>query len=85
MYFYVRKEFSFDRLYYLCFGIFLNECYVSIGVILVVWLCKFQLQKCQSLNFLEVMHNKSSLGHECYVSTLGFYWFFGGVNFNYKK
>ena len=29
MYVFVRKEFSFDRLYYLCFGIFLNEYYVS--------------------------------------------------------
>ena len=28
--FFVREEFSFNRLYYLCFGIFLNECYVSI-------------------------------------------------------
>ena len=30
MYVFVREEFSFDRLYYLCFDIFLNECYVSI-------------------------------------------------------
>ena len=29
MYVFVREEFSFDRLYYLCFGIFLNKCYVS--------------------------------------------------------
>ena len=29
MYVFVREEFSFNRLYYLYFGIFLNECYVS--------------------------------------------------------
>ena len=29
MYVFVREEFSFNRLYYLCFGIFLNGCYVS--------------------------------------------------------
>ena len=29
MYVFVREEFSFNRLYYSCFGIFLNECYVS--------------------------------------------------------
>ena len=28
-YVFVREEFSFDRLYYFYFGIFLNECYVS--------------------------------------------------------
>ena len=31
------------------------------------------------------MYNKSYLGDECYVSILGLYWFFGVVNFNYKK
>ena len=31
------------------------------------------------------MYNKSYLGDECCVSTLGLYWFFGVVNFNYKK
>ena len=29
IYVFFREEFSFNRLYYLCFGIFLNECYVS--------------------------------------------------------
>ena len=27
--FFVREEFSFNKLYYLYFGIFLNKCYVS--------------------------------------------------------
>ena len=85
MYFYVREEFSFDRLYYLCFGIFLNECYVStLGLYWLFGVVNFNYKKWQSLNLLEVMCNKSYLGDECYVSTLGFYWFFGGVNFNYK-
>ena len=39
MYVFVREEFSFDNLYYLCFGIFLNECYgcalVYIGSLVV--------------------------------------------------
>ena len=39
MYVFVREEFSFDKLYYLCFGIFLNECYgctlVYIGSLVV--------------------------------------------------
>ena len=34
---------------------------------------------------VEVMYNKYYLGDECYVSTLGLYWFFGVINFNYKK
>ena len=39
MYAFVREEFSFDKLYYLCIGIFLNECYgctlVYIGSLVV--------------------------------------------------
>ena len=60
MYFHIREEFLFDRLYCLCFGILLSECYVStLGLYWFFGVVNFNYKKLKSLDLLDVMNNKS--------------------------
>ena len=62
MYFHIREVFSFDMLYCLCLGIWLNERYVStLGLYWLFGAVILNYKKWKFLDLLEVMNYKSYL------------------------
>ena len=62
MYFHIGKVFSFDILYCLCLGIWLNKHYVNtLGLYWLFGVVNLKYKKCNFLDLQEAMNYKSHL------------------------